>query len=128
MSKQTIQQERAKHALEHVQKWMEKENDKDQGKIRSYASDLPAMILMNGIGQALAFCKSKKDPNYTNLYNALADWLTASGRPLEKFRGKELITTITAIDMQMYQQAQTESLIYLDWVKKFAKAFLKEDK
>jgi len=124
---QNIAQERANHALNQVQTWM-KQDSKAQAEIRSYASDLPAMILMNGIGQALAFCKSKKKENYTLLYNALSGWLTSAGRPLEQYRDKELMVTITQIDMHLYQQAQTESLVYLDWVKKFSKAFLSTEK
>lgn len=127
-NQQTMQQARAKHALNTVQDWQKEEPD-SQKKLRSYASDLPAMILMNGLGQAIAFAKMKSKNTSTKeyglIYQTLQSWLYEQKKPLNSlFSDKELIKSITNIDMQTYQLTQTEALLYLDWIKKFSKAFL----
>ena len=125
---QTLQQQRAKHALEAVQK-LQKElesmtrNDINGDKLKARASELPFMIHTNGLGQAAAFFKSKKDKDgYDHLYRILSSWLTSEGRP---FAGhQDLMQAITSADMHLYRVAQAEAMHYMDWVKKFAKAYL----
>ncbi len=125
---QTIEQQRAKFALKKVQ-----ENiavGVKQKEFQSYASSLPAMIHMNGLGQAAAFLKSKgntKEKNhveYKALYQLLSDWLTQEKQPYAKY--DDLLSGITDADMQHYQLAQIESQALMNWVKKFAKAFMGE--
>jgi len=123
-----MQQARAKHALKKVQTWQQQTTD-SQKKLQSYASALPAMILMNGLGQAIAFAKMKSKnastKEYKYIYVALQDWLYDKEKPLNfKKIDKDLITSITQIDMKTYQLTQTESILYLDWIKKFSKSFL----
>lgn len=117
---QTLQQLRAKHALGKVKDLVAlKEGD----KLKARASELPFMIHANGLGQAAAFFKSKKDKDgYNYLYQILTAWLTQSGRP---FAGKsDLMQAITECDLHTYRVAQAEAMQYMDWVKKFAKAYL----
>lgn len=116
---QTIQQERAKYALEQVQAAAK------SSEFLSYASAMPAMIVMNGLGQTAAFYYSKgaKNKAYLDLYNLLSGWLKQEGNPYD---GKELLEGITQCNMQSYLLAQAEALALLDWVKKFAKAYMKE--
>lgn len=117
---QTMQQQRAKYALEKIQ------NATKSSEFLSYASAMPAMILMNGLGQTAAFYRSKssKSPAHEQLYNLLSEWLS---RPEQPYAGQEdLLSGITSCDMQRYLLAQAEALALLDWVKKFAKAYMKE--
>lgn len=126
---QTLQQQRAKHALESVQKLQKllessARNDINGDKLKARASELPFMIHTNGLGQAAAFFKSKKDKKdgYEELYRILSSWLTSEGRP---FAGhQDLMQAITSADMHLYRVAQAEAMHYMDWVKKFAKAYL----
>ena len=123
----TIQQERAKYALERVEGLGRVLNDESQKEFISYASGLPAMIHMNGLGQAMAFCKLKaKDrDSYNQLYLLVSDWLCQSGQP---YHGKNnVLEGITQRDRAQYQLAQAEALVLMSWVKKFAKAFLAEN-
>ena len=120
---QTIQQERAQYALEKVQDAFEDSNI-SQKEYSSYASALPAMIHMNGLGQAAAFYKSRtKSVEHESLYELLSDWLKKEGKP---YQGKNLLEGITTSDMATYQLAQAEALVLMDWVKKFAKAIMQE--
>ena len=62
---QTIQQQRAKYALNEVNRLSQllatepAKQKKFQSEFIAYASGLPAMIHMNGLGQAMAFCNTK---------------------------------------------------------------------
>lgn len=122
---QTIQQQRAKFALEEVQAAIERRVS--QKEYKSYAASLPAMIHMNGLGQAAAFFKSKgaKSVAHEALYNLLSDWLCQDEQP---YAGcLNLLEGITTRDMHTYRLAQAEAQALMDWVKKFAKAFMTDE-
>lgn len=133
---QTLQQQRAKHALKEVNILKEQVNKLDIekqkaefSKLKSRASELPFMIHANGLGQALAFFKSKKGKEdkedkdcYGKLFEILEKWLIQEGRPFAK--QKDLMAAVTQTDFQTYRIAQAEAIQYMDWVKKFASAYL----
>lgn len=121
---QTIQQERAAYALKKVNEAIAQKLKYKEYK--SHASSFPAMIHMNGLGQAAAFIysKGKKDEEYRHLYSLLSDWLKEDGQPYYKM---DLLEGITQKDMESYRLAQIEALALMDWVKKFAKAFMEEN-
>ena len=133
---QTMQQQRAAYALEAVEKVVARINAKaphdllKASEYLSYASAFPAMIKTNGLGQAAAFYCSKgkghdsKAHAYDTLYKTLSDWLGKEGQPYEKL---DLIKGITSEEMPSYMQAQAEALMLLDWVKKFAKAYMPKE-
>ncbi len=125
---QTIQQLRAKFALDQVNDLKSQLKADEQKEFISYASSLPAMIHMNGLGQAMAFCKVKGQErlSYQSLYQLVSTWLC---KPAQVYGGcSDVLTGITGKDMQHYQLAQAEALLLMSWVKKFAKAFLAEEK
>jgi len=118
---QTLQQQRARYALHCVKQAEERLNGKAQDEYKSYASALPAMIHMNGLGQAAAFFKSKGG-QHDALYMLLSNWLCFPNQP---FAGKaDLLEGICEADMQTYRLAQAEAQALMDWVKKFAKAYM----
>ncbi len=117
-----MQQQRAAFALREVKKALDDPQTKKK-EFNSYASSLPAMILMNGLGQAAAFYFSKGGTHH-RLYDILSGWLISSGQPYEG--ETSLLDGITSKDMYCYRVAQAEALLFLDWVKKFAKAYTRE--
>lgn len=119
---QTIQQQRAKYALEKVNQAATNPRISHK-EYKSYASSLPAMIHMNGLGQAAAFFISKGD-THGELYHLLSGWLCKKGQPYENCQS--LLDGITTKDMHAYRLAQAEAQMLMDWVKKFAKAFMTE--
>jgi len=123
---QTIQQQRAKFALEQVQSAANATDPKvNKAEYKSYASALPAMIHMNGLGQAAAFYKAQGG-THEMLYQLLSEWLIKSNQP---YAGEsDLITAITNNDMHSYRLAQAGAQALMDWVKKFAKAYMTEEK
>jgi CRISPR-associated protein Cmr5 len=122
--KQTIQQQRAAFALQRVKALPKALKPEEQKEFISYASGLPAMIHMNGLGQAMAFCqlKGKDRESYKQLYKLVSDWLCQPNQPYQN--KTDVLAGVTQSDMANYQLAQAEALVFMSWVKKFAKAFL----
>jgi CRISPR-associated protein Cmr5 len=124
MSIQTIEQKRAKSALEWIQAQAQAKEDL-QKEIKSWASQFPLMIHTNGIGQACAFFKSRKNVEGARLlYAQLNDWLK---KDLASIYDKktDLMDVIVNCNQQQYRLLQAESLAYLQWVKQLSKAYLK---
>ncbi len=133
MSK-TPELERAKHSLACVERVKKSSLPKD--KYLSYAEGLPAAILMNGLGQAaatlLSASKGKDGDPHLVLYKDLEDWLLNECKNSPYYRGndkeKNLMKAITEGTKMDYQKAQVEALKWLEWLKKFARAYLAEPK
>jgi len=115
-SLQNMSQQRAKHALAAVQGWTHKDAS-DQKDLSNFVVKMPAMVLMSGFGQTCAFYKSNKKDNHAEVLKVLESWLGHG----------DIMTFITQSSATEYQIAQAESLEYLNWLKKFAKAYLKGD-
>lgn len=125
---QTLQQQRARFALDKVKSAVDEANMTERAgytakEFKSQAESFPAMIRMNGLGPAAAFYLAKGSA-HKKLYDLLSDWL---GQPQQAYAGQTLMDGITQGDSQQYRLAQAEALLLLDWVKRFAKAFVQED-
>jgi CRISPR type III-B/RAMP module-associated protein Cmr5 len=121
----TLQQRRAHFALTRIRVLAEewREDAKKQKEFNSYASAMPFMIHANGLGQTAAFYRRKgTEHTYYRLYKLLGDWLNQRDQP---FAGQsDLLEGITQSNMEAYLAAQVEAMLFLDWVKKLASAFL----
>jgi len=128
----TLEQERAAHALSMV-RLLEKEKDHDRAdKFASYVERMPASILNNGLGQALATLLAqakgdRRDPHY-RLYEFIQNWLCRDDSQTPYRLAGDLMEAITGNSRQAYLRAQAETLSWLNWMKKFAVAYLKKDK
>ena len=120
---QTMQQQRAAYALNKV-KTASTNPTINQKEYKSYASQLPAMIHMNGLGQAAAFFRAKKG-THLELYQVLSEWLCKDQQPYQGCN--DLLEGITTKDLHHYRLAQAEAQMQMDWVKKFAKAYMTSD-
>lgn len=124
----TLDQQRAAHALRMIQQLADSGNH--DGMYVSYVSALPATIVMNGIGQALAteLAKDKgKKKSHRHLFDHLASWLTQSGRPLaaaENANDPKMVFKKLTESQEIYIEAQIEAMAYIHWLKQFARAFL----
>ncbi len=119
---QTIQQRRAKYALDQVQN-AKSNSGIDNKEYKSYANALPAMIHTNGLGQATAFYKSKGG-THKALYNLLSGWLCKDAQIYSEC--SDLMEGITGGNMRDYRLAQAEAVALMDWAKKFANAYMSE--
>ena len=121
----TNDQRRAAAALEAVRS-VRAGDAKIAADYRSYVAALPASILSNGLGQAVATLLAQargKDTAHRRLYEHLSAWLCGGDRDSPYPVGC-LLDHLTEHDQQAYVHAQGEALAYLDWLKKFATAFL----
>ncbi len=146
-----LAQRRAKAALDAVKKYRdapaEDVKTKQKRAYAGYVKSLPAAIVMNGLGQALAteLAAAGKDSNkgqgglspdaHGQIYLHLQDWLcgkdpeavfpdifTDDNRPLT-----HLLSRLYGARQPDYLRAQAEALLYLGWLKKFAVALLAND-
>lgn len=129
MADQTLGQRRAAHALEAIKNL---ETQKGYGNFGSYVQRLPATIVMNGLGQAmageLAAARLGKGANmsvdersHKILFDFVESWLKESG---VYSKDKGLMAAIVQSNQEKYVLAQAEALAYLDWLKKFSQAYL----
>ena len=123
-----IQQQRAAYALKKVQAVVANQNEDVQKRFKAYSNSLPAMIQMNGIGQAMAFAYQKSNGSnkneatgWTLLFGVVADWLLKE-RNLWGNAKPDLMRAITEGSQEEYQLAQVETQALLSWVKDFARA------
>ena len=132
----SMDQERAEFALKKIQAILEGTDPIHKAEVRRYLNNLPALIRMNGLGQALAFLLTKKkkkpedkDTAHDAIYRMVGTWLCdASSKGRIFSEDADVLTSITQSDMAHYMAAQNEALALLQWLKKFAVALLpKED-
>ncbi len=127
MNDQSLEQRRAADALRRVQQVKGKPPETAR-LYGSYAKGLPPTILQIGLGQAMAMllaqAKTKEDDPHRILYDHIAGWLCRDDDEAP-FRNKpDLMEAIVKYHQGIYVQAQTEALAYMDWIKKFAAAYL----
>ena len=139
----TIQQQRAAFCYKRVQKVVALKNNDVSKVFKAKASSLPAMVQMNGLGQSLAFAKSKfgrnigfttdsttdsKKPEgiaWQHLYQLISDW---HSRETGCYPGRDVLEGIMSEDMHVYRQAQAETQALMVWVKQFARAEIHVEK
>ena len=128
---QSLAQKRAKHALAQVNDLAGNSSDKGErvgknyGNYLPYVKALPANIIISGLGQALAMELSGKKKGHDILYEHMNDWLCngwGKGSPYQE--SDDILTAITESSEADYLRAQSEAMEYLEWLKKFATAFL----
>ena len=125
----TREQHRAQHALQSVNQVQTKAK-KFRGEYKSYAESLPANIVMNGLGQACAMLLAQANGNSADqdahrlLYDHLHYWLRGSEHAGIYPKDQDLVEAVINHGQREYIRAQVESLAYLDWLKKFAQAYL----
>lgn len=119
--KRLLSQERGAYALSRVQ---------EAGKDHEYARfcrNLPAMLLQNGLGQSLAFLRSKRGEGQSGakaagkLYADLSGWLMGERR---LYDGEDLIRAVMDGDRKEYMAANEEALEFSGWLKRFADALI----
>lgn len=113
---QTLDQRRANHAWEVVQRAKSKPDAK---KFGGQAKKLPTRIMAAGLGQALAFLKAK---GYApELLAELSKWMEQR-LPLKQGESKELLERIVKGNSEFLRRATDEVMAYLLWLNRFAEA------
>ena len=118
----TLGQQRAEYCLEKLEK-LPKDLRSD---FKPFTAGLPALILQNGFGQALAFLKAKANgpDKHQEAFSIIVAWLVK--RDILKNAGNdtEYLKQISRMEQQAYLHAQKETLAMLEWLKRYANAEL----
>lgn len=133
----TIEQGRAKYAFDAVKDVNDKDAQKLKESYKSVAKKLPVLVKTNGLGQTLAFVKSKggkKDKTgkkiengYDKLYEQIGNWLrTESANQLDP-QG-ELVEQVINLESHAYRQVTVETLALLNWMRRFVDGLMKDVK
>lgn len=131
MVENSLGQRRAARALKSIK---EIQDESYGSKFRSYVERLPASIVMNGLGQALASelaAAGRGDDGkidskaHEKLFNEIKDWLVKERKIYSE--KADLMSVIVSGSQDQYVLAQAEALAYLEWLKKFSQAFLKKE-
>ncbi|MEX1028027.1 MAG: type III-B CRISPR module-associated protein Cmr5 [Candidatus Paceibacterota bacterium] len=131
-AKPTLEQQRASFALQKIRDLQN--GELDYGHYVSYVSALPATIVTNGLGQALttlvAKAKGKAQEPHRILFDHIAAWLSQRIDELQlRVPGNDFTQVIDLLmqaDQRTYVRAQAEAMAFLNWLKQFSRAYLKE--
>lgn len=85
---------------------------KVQKAYKTNAKKLPVLIITNGLGQALAYTKTRN----ATLYQDLTDWLYSRGLIQTD---DDLVSEVIRMDSNEYRRLTTETLAFLNWVRRF---------
>ncbi|WP_449241544.1 type III-B CRISPR module-associated protein Cmr5 [Desulfoscipio gibsoniae] len=125
----TLEQLRAADAFNKINRLLQQRNADWNEKYASYVQSLPATILMNGLGQAaatlLAAAKGNSEDAHRVLYGHLGDWLCRNNKSAPYQGAGGLMNAIVNNERDAYIRAQAEALAWLQWLKKFAAAYLR---
>lgn len=119
---------RARHALETVKAV---ENESFGKEYRSYVDRLGPAILRNGLGQALAGelasagdkISNDRQKAHKRLYENISGWLCGDAGI---YRGGDLLAALVRGDEKTYLAAHAEALAWLEWHKRFCRAYLRQ--
>jgi CRISPR-associated protein Cmr5 len=125
---QNNENKRAEKAWECIQNVNHNPDMKFKTEYRSIVMKCPTLIITNGLGQTLAFLKSKGKNNIKNseekLYRDIDEWLTPK---MGLKPDEELIKKVISLPSEQYRHATIETLSFLIWLKRFADAVLPKE-
>lgn len=123
MSRQmSLEQARAEVAWNAITKAKEEEKGY-QGKYKSTARNATPSIQINGLGQTLAFWRSKpKEKHFSDIYDTVSAWVKGQ---IGWGGDSHLLLWITEkAETNEYRRATAEAIAFLNWLKRFAEAEL----
>lgn len=127
-TRRSIEKHRMRFTYEFVkEKISGKENAK---KFESYVQKVPAFIMINGLGNTLAYLSTQTDKQWKNVQEAICNWLKAVENPLkeklETSRGgiEDVLEVLKGEDFsnKEYRAITVEILAMFNWLRRFAKA------
>jgi CRISPR-associated protein Cmr5 len=120
---QTLEQERANFAWTKLQELSQA--NLDQKAFKNLAKAAPALVMNNGLMQALAFYQSRKEKAPQHLVCLIFKWL-AQQKILTMADGsfKAGMEGLHRTDSLNYLRATEEALEILRWIRQFADALI----
>ncbi len=109
----SLEQQRTKFAWERVQGCNK--------KYMNLAKAAPALIMNNGLMQALAFYQEKGEAHHLALNRHLCEWLHQR-RVVQQADFASVMTALHGADAATFRRATEETLALLKWIRQFAAA------
>lgn len=133
--RQKVENGRAAFAFEVVKKFKDRFANEPQTlkEYRSYVKKMPAIIQVNGIGQAMAFYYSQRNKSvaYKQVYDDLSKWIEQSmNGVVDSYRQKEgepFIEILVKMISDDYRLVTMEALAMLNWMRRFVDGMIQED-
>jgi len=118
----TLGQKRAEFCLDMLQSLPANIRD----DFKPFTAGLPALILQNGFGQALAFLKAKANgqDKHHHSFKIITAWLVKMNILNQENNDVDYLRQLSTMDQQAYLHAQKETLAMLEWLKRYANAEL----
>jgi CRISPR-associated protein Cmr5 len=94
------------------------------------AKKIPMMIKTSGLSETFAFMYSKQKKHGVIL-NSIYQWLKQSKTTLsiiKNAQGENLVQKVTNLDIAAYRIVTTETMAYLQWLRRFSEGMVKEEK
>jgi len=124
----TVEQKRAERALARVQA-VKNDTGIKKSEYVTLAKRAPANIQTNGLGQTLAFWRSKgkgkRQDAAETIYQDVSKWVC---KQMAWGENEDLLTKITMCNTPDYRRATVETMAFLNWLKRFAEAELGDEK
>ncbi len=117
----TLDQVRAQYAWERLGQ----DGRAGSKEYRNLAKGMPALVMTNGLLQALAFLKSKGRNEHDWLFQDIADWLGNDEVAVLPEAGLDWVAAtqeLVALEPAEYRRATEETLAILKWIRQFADA------
>jgi len=125
-----LEKGRAEFAYKCAVEAKDKEDKNFKSEYRSHVKKIPTMILSNGLGQTLAFIKSKskKGNAYELIYKQLMDYMKSEHTSrINMPNGEDDLTKwVINVDSSTYRYITQEILAFLNWLRRFAEGLIKE--
>jgi CRISPR-associated protein Cmr5 len=130
IKRNAIERGRAKFAYDCVTEVVAISKNKEY---KAYAKKLPMMIKTNGLGAALAFCRSKISDDtsksgyaYKKLYEHITEWMKQDDKQLLELSATEdLVEKVVSLeDSSEYRAVTVEVLAFLTWLRRFAEGLI----
>lgn len=112
----SLEQSRADYAWDKV-----KSLKSNQKEYKNLSKGAPALVMTNGLMQALAFYNSRGKPHATALSEHIQEWLSRSNLVI-KSDFQTTMKDLAACDSVRYMRATEEALEILRWIRQFADA------
>jgi CRISPR-associated protein Cmr5 len=94
----------------------------DGKKYTNEAKGAPALVMSNGLMQALAFLESRGENASRQLCRHVCEWLHCVAGLGTEGRFKHVMGALHRCDAPAYMRATDESLEILKWIRHFASA------
>lgn len=130
LNRKTLEQKRAKSAWDEIQ---EIKKESFQSEYASWAKKLPVLVLTNGLGQTLAFLKSKSNGDSRTakaqgrLLETLNGWLLTPPTFKWENNNPDILQRIVESSSDTYRLATMEALAFLNWLRRFAEGYLEKN-